>query len=210
MLLDGLEREAPMTGRKSRIPKGAKLSGLGAFCEMHLVSLLALSFSLSFWKVSRSISDGISPCISSFWINLTMSSLNFFMDSVYFTSWLFELVLLVWFLRLTFMRKFVRLCSSNLSSSYCEWVFDSRSSYLMTSCSRFISLPRVRSMLLSIGMFCSVWYYSAYFYYFFNFAWVYNNFWVLLSDSPFDFSLFFFDSSFPSFFFSSFSNFFLV
>jgi hypothetical protein len=51
MLLAGLGMEAPMMGRISLIPNGAKLSGFGAFCEMHLVSLLTLSFSFSFWKV---------------------------------------------------------------------------------------------------------------------------------------------------------------
>lgn len=109
MLLDGFEREAPITGRRSRIPKGAN-RGMGAFCEKHLVYLLAPNFSLSFWKVSRSILDGTSPWCSSFCINLTMRSLNFFIDSVYLTSWLLELVF-GWFLRLTFMRKLVRLCS---------------------------------------------------------------------------------------------------
>jgi hypothetical protein len=92
--------------------------------------------------------------MSSFWMNLTMRSLNFLMDSVYLTSWLLEL-LLGWFLRLTFMRKLVRLCSSSLSYSYCEWVLDYRNYYFTISCYRFIKLPQVFSMLPS-EMFCSV------------------------------------------------------
>lgn len=91
MLLDGLDREAPITGLRSRIPKGAN-KGMGAFCERHFVYLLVPNFSLSFWKVSRSISDGTYPWSSSFCINLTIRSLNFFIDSVYFMSWLLEFV----------------------------------------------------------------------------------------------------------------------
>ena len=124
---------------------------------MHLASLFAPNLSFSFWKVYMSTSEGTYFWSSSFCTNFTINSLNFFIDSVYFTSWWLELVF-CWLFRLTFILKFVLFWSYR--SSWCEWVFESLIYYFKTYCYRFPNFPKILSVLPSTGMFWSVWYSS--------------------------------------------------